>query len=62
MEEIPNEAAAYELLKDHLEAHHKGEWVLIKDGKLIGTYETFEDADSDAVSRFGRGPCLIRQV
>lgn len=62
MQDIDKELAAYETLRSELEAHHMGEWIVMRDGKLIGTYGSFENAASDAVSRFGRGPYLIRQV
>jgi hypothetical protein len=62
---VPNidaEIAAFEKMRETLEAHHTGEWVLIHDGKLIGTYTSFESAATDAVSKFGRDAYLIRQV
>ena len=62
MQNIDKEIAVYETMREDLEAHHMGEWIVIRDGKLIGTYASFENAASDAVSRFGRGPYLIRQV
>jgi len=30
--------------------------------KFVGDFESFEDAAAEAVSRFGRGPYLIREV
>ena len=53
--------AAYEKVKDYLEAEHFGKWVLFYDEKFIGSYDEFEDAAQEAVSRFGRGPYLMRQ-
>ena len=60
--DIDTEIAAYETMRDDLEAHHMGRWVVVREGKVIGTYDSFENAASDAVSRFGRGPYLIRQI
>ncbi len=62
MQDIDKEISAYEQMREDLEGHHMAEWVVVKDGKLVGTHETFENAASDAVTRFGRGPYLIRQV
>jgi hypothetical protein len=62
MPDIDSEIAAYEKFRSDLEAHHMGDWIVIKGGELIGIYTSFETAASEAVSRFGRGPYLIRQV
>jgi len=62
MADLDNEIAAYEGMRADLEAHHMGEWVLVHDGKLIGTFDSFEKVAKQAVSQFGRGPYLIRQV
>ena len=62
MAKLSMEIAAYERMQDLLETDHFGEWVVVHDEQLFGTYPTFEDAAADAVSNFGRGPYLIRQV
>lgn len=62
MAEIKDEIAAYEKLKEELEAKDLGKWVLLRDLKLIGIYDTFEAAAESAVKQFGTGPYLIRQV
>ncbi len=59
---IEKEIIAYDLMREELEADHKGEWVLVHDQQLIGTYETFQEAASVATRRFGRGPYLIREI
>ena len=59
---LSKEIAAYEKMKDHLETDHFGEWVIVYNGKLQGTYPTSEEAAYDAVKRFGSGPFLIRHV
>ena len=59
---IEKEIIAYETMREDLEANHKGEWVLVHDQKLIGTYETFQKAAAVARKRFGRGPYLIRRI
>ena len=62
MAKLSEEIAAYERMQDALETDHFGEWVVVRDGELIGTYLAFEDAALTARRRFGRGPYLIRQV
>ena len=62
MADVDIEIAAYESMRDELEAHHMGQWVLIYEKKLIGTFGSFDDAATKAVECFGRGPYLIRQV
>ena len=62
MASLSKEIAAYEKMRDYLETDHFGEWVIIHDGKLQGSYPTSEKAAYDAVKRFGRGPFLIRHV
>ena len=32
------------------------------EGKIRGVYDSFDDAATDAVKKYGRGPYLIRQV
>lgn len=59
---LSNEINAYEEMRDFLETDHFGEWVVVFDEKLAGTYGSFEAAAEDAVRKFGRGPYLIRQV
>ena len=59
---IDTEIAAYEAMKDQLEATCLDKWVVIHNGLVAGEYDDFDKAASDAVARFGRGPYLIRLV
>jgi hypothetical protein len=36
--------------------------VVIYGGELIGTFDRFQAAATEAAGRFGRGPYLIRQI
>ena len=56
------EIAAYEGMQEELESKHHLEWAVIHGEELIGIYEDFQVAADQAVRRFGRGPCLIRQI
>lgn len=62
MADIQAEIAAYEAMRAELEAKYLGKWVLVHDGQLVSVYESFEAAAEDAVSKFGSGSYLIRQV
>ena len=62
MSTLKKEIAAYECMRDDLEAEHNGEWVVVHDEQLVGTYGSFELAADEAVKRFGEGPYLIREI
>ena len=62
MTTLKKEIAAYEKMRSDLETEHLGEWAIVHDEKLIGTYESFAAAADEAVQRFGRGPYLIREI
>jgi hypothetical protein len=62
MASILDEIRAFESMQRELEAEHLGRWVLMHDSALVAVYDSFEGAADDAVSRFGGGPYLIRQV
>jgi hypothetical protein len=62
MAEIDKEIAAYDLKRDDLEREHMGKWVLIRNGAVIGLFDSFDAAAEDAVRKFGGGPYLIRQI
>lgn len=61
-EKLDIEIAAYEGVQSDLEADHWGEWVVFHGGMLRGTFGDFQKAANAAVTQFGRGPYLIRQV
>ena len=62
MADLQLEIAAYQRMEQELKATLNGKWVLIHDGKLINSFDSFESAADEAVEKFGRGPFLIRQV
>ena len=53
----------YEAMRQELESNCFGRWVVIDDGRLVGEYETFEEARADARKK-GLNPLkyLTRQV
>lgn len=56
------EIVAYERLRERLETDHLGRWVVFHDGKAVGFFDTFEEADRESSARFDRQPCLIRKI
>lgn len=62
MKVLEREIQAYAKLRDQLEAESWGQWAVVYGDELIGVYELFEDAAQVAGERFGRGPCLIREI
>ncbi len=62
MATLDTEIAAFDTLRPNLEAEHMGEWALIHEHALIGTFVAFDEAAQQAVAQFGRGPYLIRQI
>ena len=43
-----DQMAAYRELQQELESKYFGRWVVIDDGKLVGSYKTFDEARADA--------------
>ena len=63
MGSLKKQIETYEAMKDDLELDYFGKWVVLHDEKLVGSYDSFDEAASDAIEKFGyRGPYLIRQV
>ena len=62
MADIQSEIEAYEKLRCELELSSMGKWVLIREQKLVATFNSFDEAAKEAVRQFGRGPYLIKQV
>jgi len=60
--QMAEEIATFDRMKIDLQKHHMGKYVVIKNVALVGIWDTFDSAAQEAVSRFGRGPYLIRQV
>lgn len=62
MANIDDEIRAFEQMRDTLEKHHFGKFVVIHDGILMGAFDTIDTAAREAAQKFGSGPYLIRQV
>jgi hypothetical protein len=59
---LANEIKAFEKMKPELIKNHSGKFVIIRNGKLEGVFDSFNNAAEEALKKFGKGPYLIRQV
>lgn len=62
MSTLKENIAAYEAMQDDLELDYFGKWVIFHNEELFGVYETSQEAAEVAITRFGRNPCLVKQV
>jgi hypothetical protein len=56
------EIAAFDARRAELERDHLGKFVVFHGGQLVGSFDNLDNAAHEAVTRFGRGPYLIRRV
>ena len=59
---LEQEIDAYEAMRTDLEAKHFDKWIIMRNGKVAGAFDSSEECIQFAVETFGRGPYLIRQV
>ena len=59
---LERELEYFEQQKTELLLHYKGQFALIKDNELLGTYTTPEQAFSAGVRALGNQPFLIKKV
>ncbi len=59
---LDKERKAFARKRADLTAHHLGKFVLIKETKLIGSFNTVEEALAEGARRYGLSPFLVRQV
>lgn len=52
----------YDSKKSDLVRDHAGQFALIHDSELVGTFTTFTEAYEEGVRRFGITPFLVQQV
>ncbi|HXY99119.1 MAG TPA: hypothetical protein VEI03_03900 [Stellaceae bacterium] len=62
MTTLDQEIEAYNDMKGELEAAHRGEWVVVHDRRLCGTFPSFQQAADLALRKLGDGPYLIRRI
>ena len=59
---LENEVKFFETNRASLRADHPDRFVVIKEERVVGAYETFEDAYKDGIRQLGNVPMLIRHV
>jgi len=59
---LATERKAFEAMRDELERHHNGKFVVLVGDELKDVFDSFNVAAQYAKTNFGRGPYLIRQV
>jgi hypothetical protein len=62
---IEYQIGVYDSLRDWLEQHYRGEWIVIQRGRLYVGHRDFQEAAVFAVKMFGRGEhgqYLIKEV
>lgn len=59
---LVDELKVFQSIEKELIASHPGKYVLIKDQKTVGTYDSQSNAISEGYSRFGNAPFFIKQI
>ncbi|RLG02856.1 MAG: hypothetical protein DRN61_05750 [Thaumarchaeota archaeon] len=59
---LSRELMAYERMKEELLKNYEGKVVVIRNGELIGVYESEAEALQAALDKFGLEPVLIKRV
>ena len=59
---LKKELEVYENMREELLKKYRGRVVAIKDGKLIGVYDSEEEAFKDVLEKYGLVPVLIKRV
>lgn len=59
---LDEDRQVFEELRDELLQHHQGEYALIVDEELVGTYDHEEDAYEKGVKQYGNRPMYIKKI
>ena len=59
---LDRELKTYEDHKDDLVGRAAGKFVLIKDGDILGVFDTQADAVREGYSRLGNVPFLVKEI
>ena len=62
VETLRDELRTFESRRDDLLGTSLGKWVLIRDGELVGAFDSQADAINVGYQRFGNVPFLVKQV
>jgi hypothetical protein len=59
---LEKELATYEAEKKNLLSGTEGKFVLIRDGNVIGVFDSFNEAVKSGYEKFGNVPFLVKQI
>ena len=59
---LEKELSYFDEMKEEWLVHYRGQFAVVKDRSLLGTFTTFDEAFAAGVEAFGNTPFLIRQV
>ena len=59
---LEQELRTYEEQKDRLLGSAEGKFVLIREGSVVGIYDSKADAIAQGYQRFGNVPFLVKQI
>lgn len=59
---LKEELETFDKNKSELLATAKGQWVLIKADKILGTFHSMEDAIKEGYKTVGNMPFLVKQI
>lgn len=59
---LDTELNTFERHRDHLLATAEGKFVLIRNGEVVGVYDSKMDAIAHGYEKFGNVPFLVKQV
>ena len=59
---LNKELETYEANKNGFLAKHKGKFVLIKGNKIVGVFDTSNDAVNRGYEEFGNTPFLVKEI
>lgn len=59
---LNDELKTYESNKSKLVKENLGKYVLIKDTKIIGVFESEKDAIKVGIEKFGNSPFLVKKI
>ena len=59
---LGDELKTYEYHKANLLKSDRGKFVLIKENKIVGVYDTYDDAVKVGIDKFGNRPFLVKQI
>ncbi len=59
---LKTELETYEREKDRLVSENEGHFVVISDTRVVGIWDTYEDALKAGYKEFGLKPFLVKQI